>query len=336
MKVKTYNKLLSALTAFTLATTSYTGAYAITKNNLESSMNIETNYSTFNNKADNIKKEIDKDNFNKPYPYTGFFEIDKFDIDLDEPIRVLLYFANYGIIANTDLEKMLQDNIVIDTYPSTDFYGFDLDYNQAQNLIYLINIYNHNVFDKIECDEEGYIVDRKFDTSNINNLINPSIFMLDSNDENYINSKFNVLKNILVNIDNKDELEKGVKEYFSIPENASKSAIWFNNMTNNVMLSKILETYIYEHYNHDEFDYLLINNNISGEEWFFNGEIKILEEPEFKTKPEVSLDKVKDSFLKEILNTLIYLHSSINVEAKQIIVDNFNENLDSKKMTKVK
>ena len=107
-------------------------------------------------------------------------------------------------------------------------------------------------------------------------------------------------------------------------------------MTNNVMLSKILETYIYEHYNHDEFDYLLINNNISGEEWFFNGEIKILEEPEFKTKPEVSLDKVKDPFLKEMLNTLIYLHSSINVEAKQIIVDNFNENLDSKKMTKVK
>ena len=129
-----------------------------------------------------------------------------------------------------------------------EFYGFDLDYNQAQNLIYLINIYNHNVFDKIECDEEGYIVDRKFDISNINNLINPSIFMLDSNDENYVNSKFNVLKNILVNIDNKDELEKGVKEYFSIPENASKSAIWFNNMTNNVMLSKILETYIYEHY----------------------------------------------------------------------------------------
>ena len=328
-------KILSGFTALMLMTTSYQVAHAIT--------NTSNDMSTFKEKNTDIfkSKEITYEEFNHFYElvrsnisileelniYNSDIDFNKYGAyhpNYDIGLKVLIYFANYDYIVNTQLEDKLRDEKIVDTYTDTNCFGLDLDLNAAESILTDFLIYNYKNFNNIKYDDDEFIISREFSTDNLTALLNPSLLLINESDKKFVDLQFQTLLELIQCCSNNDKenIEKCLLQYSNIQKNYPNITIgakWLNNLTNNAMCIKIIETYLIQICDKNLIEQLFCN--ISFSNLYFNDGV-VEDEPEEYSVTGLDFSSISNQHLKLLLEYDRNLHSQVYCDKNTELLEN--------------
>lgn len=336
--MKIYNnkftkKILIGLTTITLLTNNsamsevkYSNNPPIYTTSSNITINSFDNHLELINKYTSILEKNSTNNFINPYNKESSKYLNR--------TKVLTYLANYEYINNTDLEQILREFKIVDTYTIDNEFGINLDINEANSITSDLVTYNFNCFTNIEQnDYSEEIIKRKIDITNIDNMINPSIFLMNELDKEYVNNCFNILIKLINYCNNNDfeNMRKCLLEYFNYQNNnnVNNSTKWLNNVTNNALCIRILETYIIEHYYNQINDILV---SYDEESLLFIGEID--EDSETYDASHINLDNVTDYNLRLLLACDKKLHIDTYTNSNDYLLESINENIKTNEYQK--
>lgn len=334
--MKIYNneftkKILLGLTTITLMTLSSSEASMINNADIKKNsimqkiqINNEIGYADFYNFYEQISTEL---SFLQKYIFpASHIRPDLYYLyaDYDKGLKKLIYFANYDYISNTALEEMLRNEKTIDTYSSSDDWGLNMNLVSAYQVLNDILVYNHKCFVDFEYDDFDLITNRKFKMQDGFSLINPSKFLINEFEKEYVNNQYNTLIELInyCSINDKQNIENCLSKYFNFQQNSlniSNSAKWLNNVTNNNLCIKILETYMIQYYDNDILDDIFSGFQYS--ELYFNTEYELFDE---YNVDNVNFDNVEDVFLKMLLECDRKLHSDVYCNTDEILLESID------------
>jgi len=350
--MKIYNneitkKILIGLTTLTLMSSSYSHAYAIKKtDNLAPSYSYqsmvdsgEVTYENFNNHLESISDVAKILEETSTHKYTNRYnpESAKYSIRM----KVLNYFANYDYICNTELENKLREEQVIDTYNDMDSFGLVLDLGAANAILADLVTYNFKKFIDIKYDEEfdWCIKSRKTNVQSISNMINPSIFVINQSDKKYLNDNFSILIKLINCCNNNDfeNIKNCMAQYFSYQMNdsinVSSGAKWLNNLTNNAMCIRILETYMVQYYDVNVLENLFLT--LEDEELRFS---EVYEEDCCNEYDVTSLnfDNITDYNLRIMLECDRKLHTNVYTNSNNYLLNSVSMSIENQNSMNIK
>lgn len=345
--MKVYNnqftkKILIGMTAITLMTSSHVQAHAIneisepvTNFKYYSSINYDSvTHENFNFLYNTVLNNIGiLKNISVPFSHIDQNRHSNYMSDYNVGPKILLYFANYNYIKNTPLETILREQKIIDTYLDIESFGLNLDLNSAHGILLDLLTYNFQTFNKIKYDEYEFILSRDFNVKNLSSLINPAIFLVNENDKKIVDMQFKNLLNLIkyCNNNDKENIKKCLHEYFYMQvsdNNISAGAKWLNNVTNNGMCIKIIETYLINNYNKKELESLF--GSIDSANLYFQAD-KPLECCEEYTTKNIYFDNITDPFLKLLLECDKKLHTDYYCNTDKHLLDSINLSLKKDK-----
>jgi len=325
-------KILIGLTTITLVSSSFSEAKTIKNTSyIEQPVQIvhenTINYKDFNNFFDNLGNEISV--LNDFYVPTSHIDSENYyyKANYDKGLKKVIYFANYDYISNTDLEKTLRDEKIVDTYQDSDFFGLNLNLQSAHEVLNDWLVYNHKCFVDFEYDEIELIKSRKFNTQNVSSLINPSIFLMNESDKKYTDTQFKKLVELIkyCNNNDKENIERCLFEYFNYQQNnlnVTSSTKWLNNVTNNNLCIKILETYMLQYCENKvkkifgSFEYANI--------YFLEGTTGYCDGYEVD---KIVFNNIEDDFLKIVLECDRKLHSDVYCNTDEFLLESIDRTL---------
>lgn len=330
--------ILIGLTVTTLTVSSYSEAHAFNnENNLKnSSKNIVLEINSllqFDEFINSISEEVSvvKNNY---IPDSHFVFPGKitYGSPFYRSLKVLSYLSNYSYLNNTSLEDDLRNEKTISTYALSDNNAIDLDLMDVESFLIDFAFYNQSVFSKIDYDDEELISSRRLDISELNSLINPSLFLINDNDKKNIDVQFNLLIDLIKFCYSKDtnHIKSTLFSYFEHQKNmdVSESVKWLNNVTNNAMCIKILETFLVQNYKKEQLEQIF--NDLSSANLYF-----ISDNYDKSSISDINFDNINDEFLKLILEIDKKLHINCYCNTHEFLLNEVKNKL-SKNNSKIK